>query len=295
MKVYAYKIAQRGPRSITALLDWLSARPIQNRTFPGRSADMRLESLEKCDGLIMADFAAPRLGHGPGKMAPAVPVSAIAMEAGHSFAEDTAFVLDEATGYMAFQYNHAGPRMASVRDYLFSADRAAGMPDGRKPENPDAFGFGIGAVLKPEAYARLRRFGIFRAVEVELSVPGALAVDLDEGRSLGSVLSAPLPKGVETMTIKLQSTAKKGSHLSPEGVWGIADDIVKLGSAVKSAVITGKVDDHSRQEEVDMVAERISTDVRLTLGNGMRYDRLDRWEALRKALVNWRETGMLPV
>ncbi|MER9457994.1 hypothetical protein [Mesorhizobium sp. M0478] len=295
MRVHAYRVAQRGPRSLEALLDWLWARPIHNRSFAGKAPTMRLESLEKLDGFIMADFAAPRLGHGPGKMAPAVPVTAIAMEEGHSFAEDTAFVVDAATGYMALQYNHAGPRLGSVRDYLFSADKAAGMPGGAQPLSADAFGFGVGSVLRPEAYARLRRFGIFRSVEVEISLPGALAVDLEEGRSLSSVLNAPLPDGVETMSIKLQSTAARGGQLAAEGVWGIADDIVRLGNAVRSAIIVGKVDDDSRQEEVDLISERLSTDVRIQLGNGMRYDRNDRWNALRRALESWREAGMLPV
>jgi len=256
---------------------------------------IRLEQAIGQNGFWFADFAAPRNGHGPGRMGRGAPLEGIALDEGHSFGEDTAFAFDPDTRYMAIQYNHFGPRSNGIEKYLYSADVFFGggqIDNGAGDEN--LFGFRLGAVLKPDAYARLRRWGIYKSVELTVSVPGAQEADLEAGRSLTSILSAPLPDGVETIKIGLVASASRDGALGDRGIRGIINDIEKLGNAVKSAIVRGKPTQEDKVDAVNLVSDRISQEVTLPLGAGARYARQTRWDALGRTLREWVDSGRLP-
>ncbi|MDZ4058306.1 MAG: hypothetical protein U1D69_15345, partial [Polynucleobacter sp.] len=117
MKVYAYRIAQRGPRTLGEVLQRLYALPLQNRVFSASRVDMRLEELGRGGDYLYADFANPRSGHGPAIMALDAPLQGIAIQSGQAFGEDTSMVIHQPTGYVALQYNHSGPRIGRISQY----------------------------------------------------------------------------------------------------------------------------------------------------------------------------------
>jgi hypothetical protein len=243
------------------------------------------------------DFARPRGGHGPGRMSKAQALAHIALADGENFGEDTAIVFDPISNYAVTQYNHFGPRITAIENYLSSYDFSLGGI--REPQNgeraEDTFGYVFGAVLKPDALARLRGIGILREISFAVAVPGARTVDLEAGRSLGDVLRAPLPEGVETISISISATATKNSHLGNAGVMGIVADLQRLGSNLHKAIVRGKPTLEDKIEEVDLIEERLSTTADLTVGAGRRYSRDDRWRALHHALDVWRREGQLAV
>lgn len=295
MRVYAYRVQQRGPRSLDEVLRRINDLPLADRHFQGATS-MRLEVARNQNGIWFADFAAPRNGHGPGTMGINQPMSEIALAVGAQFGEDTGFAYDPASRYLVLQYNHTGPRDTGISKYLAAADLSFGGLGPALPGVPDIdrCGFSIGAVLKPDAYARLRQWGIYKSVEMEISVPGALNADLAAGRSLGSVLAAPLPDGVET--IKIGYTARPGNdgRLGGHGMEGLLNDLQQLGMAVKSAVVRGKPTEDDRMDAVNLVSDRVSGDATINLGHGLRFVREDRWGALEEKLRYWTDTRVLP-
>ncbi|WP_157776549.1 hypothetical protein [Nitratireductor aquibiodomus] len=57
------------------------------------------------------------------------------------------------------------------------------------------------------------------------------------------------------------------------------NDLERLGSAVKRAVVKGKPTDAEKMESVNLIEERLQAEVNLTVGHGLRYVREDRWAA----------------
>lgn len=295
MKVYAHRVHQVGPRALEEVLRRIQALSLADRSFQGRD-DMRLEVAREENGLWFADFASPRKGHGPGRMGPNAPIEGITLAEGLMFGEDTGIVYDPVTGYLGVQYNHYGPRISGIQNYLLAADLSFGDLGERQEgqSDSDRCGFRIGVVLKADAYARLRRWGIYKSVELTISVPGALAADLDAGRSLGSVLRAPLPEGVETITLGIQARPGREGALGERGVRGIINDVENLGLAVKSAVFRGKPTLEEKTDAVNLVSDRVSGEVTMGLGEGLRYVRQDRWNALERTFRQWLADGRLP-
>jgi hypothetical protein len=176
MKIYAFRAHQRGPRTFEQVLAAVQRMPLEGRSFLGE-AEMRLELAEERHGVWFADFAAPRRGHGPGRMGRQNPLEEIELAEGFKFGEDTGIAYDPATRYLAVQYNHYGPRAGGIQQYLASADlQLGGIPAAPKgTPQLDLCGFRIGMVLKADAYARLRRWGIYKSVEIDVTLPGVVA------------------------------------------------------------------------------------------------------------------------
>ncbi|WP_156458079.1 DUF6731 family protein [Devosia epidermidihirudinis] len=297
MKVYAYRVVQRGPRSLEQMLAELNLRPLEQRVFDASSVGLRLEHTTSDGAFVFADFAAARVGHGPGKMSANGPLTEIELEDGEAFGEDTGFVYHPPSGYLALQYNHAGPRVARVAQYLIAADLSLGGVRQALPGEAtiDRAGFSFGAVLKPDAYSRLARFGIIKELEFEVSVPGARASDRAMGRSLSDILDAPLPSGIDTIKISMRASREAGGQLGRSGAMQIIDDLHGLGAMVQGGYVKGKQDEGTRLEAVDLVQERLSSEALVTTGRGRRYTRTDRWGAMERILDGWLTTGALPV
>lgn len=294
MKISAFRVEQKGPRALEDLLDRLNRIPLERRSFEG--SNLRLETSRMIDGLMCADFAGTRSGHGPGRMSRNAPLEGIAMEEGFTFGEDTGIVYNPETGNIAVQYNHTGPRMAGIEKYLRIADCSfGGIRALNKGETlDDVAGYSIGVALKPDAYARLRRWGIYKSVEVTVSVPGVAQADLEAGRSLASVLRTPFAAGVEKISMTISAKPGRDGALGEDGVRGIIGEIEQFGVAVKRAVIRGKATAEDPMDAVNLVSDAVSSEVKVELGHGLRLVREDRWDALRQKLREWEENRLLP-
>jgi hypothetical protein len=248
---------------------------------------MRLEDANVRGDYVYLDFARPRTGHGPGHMAKSRPIQDFDLPDDEAFGEDTAVAFDPASGYAAVQYNHYGPRVSAIEQYLSVADRALGRDQLQ-------WGYEFGAYLKPDAYRRLRGFGLVHEVDFTVALPAVGDAEFAQGESVQGFLRAPLPQGVETMSVQLKAGRGRDSALGRRGVLGIAEDLMRLGPALKSGSVRGRRDD-GQPDWVDLVKDQLVTERDVRAGRGQRFARPERWMALRDALGAWLATGQLPV
>jgi hypothetical protein len=297
MKIFAYRIVQKGPRRLDEVLSLLSGLSFERRFFEGSAEGVRLEHFEKRGEFFFADIVAERSGHGPGRLRKTAPMAEFDMAEGEVFGEDTGLAFDAASGYLALQYNHVGPRVGRIQSYLLAADLSFG---GLGPAAPgqsdwDRCGFEFGAVLRPDAYARLGRMGIVRKLEFTVNHPGAREADRDLGRSLSQVLNAPLPTGVETLEMTLKAAPQRNSRLDRNVVMGMIRGLQGLGGSLRKAQVEGRRPEDSSVEPIDLIEERLSKDALVSIGAGQRLPRQDRWGALGVALRAWLGSGALQV
>jgi len=297
MRIFAYRVVQKGPRGLEDVLSRLAGLPLKDRVFDGAASGMRLEDARLIQHFMHADLAVPRTGHGPGRMGLDAPLADIEMAKDEAFGEDAGLVYDPASGYLALQYNHVGPRIGRIQSYLAAADLSFGELGPAQPGQSDwdRCGFTFGAVLRPDAYRRLRQMGIVRKLEFSVSLPGALAEDRDLGRSLNQVLNAPLPDGIETLEVTMKAAPQRDSRLGRNPAMAIVEGLQAIAPWVKKAQVSGRRDEDSSSEEVDLVQERLSRDSLVAVGPGQRLPRTDRWTALATALRDWLANGDLEV
>lgn len=292
MKIFAYRIVQKGPRTLTNISESLGTRGFEDRYFGGMP--IRLEDVGTHGGFLLIDFSKERGGHGPGRMSRAAGIADIDLREGESFGEDTAIAFDQASGFAAMQYNHVGPRHTAIEDYLYAYDLSlGGQPREEGQRDEDRFGFRFAALLKRDALARLGRLGIVHEISFSVSVPAVRAADLEAGRSLGDVLRAPLPDGIETINISMKAAAGRDGALARGGAMGLIDDLQRVGAGVKHALVKGRATREDPIDRIDLISERVIKEVPLQLGPNRRYSRPDRWQALSQALREWLDAGAL--
>jgi hypothetical protein len=135
--------------------------------------------------------------------------------------------------------------------------------------------------------------GIIHEIDFAISIPGAQAADLDEGRSLAQVLRAPLPEGVEMVSMTIKAAAGRDGALGHGRAMGLINDLQRMGASAKQAVVKGRPTRDDPLDIVDLVSERIKVEPRLPLGAGRRYSKQDRWAALAAALRDWLVPGAI--
>lgn len=236
VKIFAYRIVQKGPRTFETIIERLNGLSLADRTIGG--SKIRLEERARRRGLLFVDFARQRGGHGPGRMAPNEALQDIPLRGGQNFGEDTGLAYDPASGCAAVQYNHYGPRAPSIEHYLYDCDLSfGGLRAAARPDEPDSerCGFQFGAFLKQDAYERLQKFGVIHEIDFTIALPGVNRHDLEAGRSLGDVLRAPLPEGVESLSMHIKAAPGRRGALGRDGAFGIIDHLQRLGGDVKRA------------------------------------------------------------
>ena len=118
MKIFAYRVQQKGPRTFSAVINSLHALALDQRHL-GAASDIRLEERQVRAGILYMDFAKSRGGHGPGRMSRNRPLQVIRLNADEAFGEDTAVAYHLETGCAAVQYNHHGPPCFCDREVPF--------------------------------------------------------------------------------------------------------------------------------------------------------------------------------
>lgn len=294
MKIKAYRVHQQGQRTLQDVATWLADRPLAERQFGGHS-DIRLEEMRVGQRLLFLDFAHRRMGHGPGRMSRNAPIQDIDLGVDEHFGEDTAAVIDMHTGYAAVQYNHHGPKVSSIQDYLRLVDMAImGAPVGAGVD-ADRFGFRWAIHLNTDGYDRLRGLGLFREVSLEINVPGAQEHDLLRGRALGQIIDNAVPEGTETVTLICKAAAPRNSALGDQGVEGLLTDARRLGDSLLKAAVRGRREAGAPIEEIDLIEEQLGREVVLRVHRGERYAREDRWQSLSDTIQFWHAANQLPV
>ncbi len=296
MKILAYRVEQRGPRTLRKLVELLDQTPIEER-YSDPLTNLRLEVGGVNSGILYMDFARPRGGHGPGRMSKRRALQHIQLGPDEAFGEDTGIVFNLRTNNAAVQYNHYGPRIGAIEGYLAGYDFTLGGI--RKAQNDerqeDLCGVEFGAALTRNAMRKLRGFGILRELSFSIAMPGVNEDDLAAGRSLSQILDSPLPEGIEKLSITMTANATKGSHLASETVRGFVRDLHNLGNRFQKGIVKERPTIDHPMDQIDLIEDRLSATVKLTMAAGRRYAREDRWAALHSTLKRWEEGGELPV
>jgi hypothetical protein len=202
-----------------------------------------------------------------------------------TFGEDTAMAFHVPTGYAAVQYNHYGPRALAIEKYLNAADAELSNV---------ATAYRLAVCLRGEAYQRLERLGFIQQVDFTISIPGILPGDAQNGVSVGGALRAPLPEGVEVVSMQLRGRA--GRALGRDSVFAMVDDLLQRGGDLHAARVWGKrAQGAGRKRPVDLVNDQLSTEVDIRPARGHRFARPERWDALGRTLDDWLRTGQLQV
>lgn len=292
MKILAYRVHQHGDVTFPELLSALSNLPIAERVFEGKASGLRLEDFRDEGDHVYADFAVKRFGHGPGRISDNERIAEIALAPGESFGEDTGVLFHRPTASLIVQYNHVGPRLTRIQHYLYAAHLQA---DGRrrKPRGAagQAYGFGMGAILKPGAVQKIRDMGLVREFEFEIAMPGVGRADLAAGRSLSAVLDAPLPDGIERLRIAMVANSSRDSHMDRNAVMGFINDLLAARQIVQSANVKGREFDLAKTEDLSLLDEQLDIELEVRVGAGGRAAQADRWRALQVALDGWLQNG----
>lgn len=287
MRVYAYRVAQAGGRTIREVAEATGGRLLADRYPPGGPDGLRLEDSNLVGNHVLMSFSRPRQGHGPGSWAQDAPLNDIDLGVGRRFGEDTAVAFDPATGFAAVQFNQYGPRVTHIQEYLTAADLALGIQQGQ------GVGFTFAPHYKRDAAARLQQMRLVKEIEFTISVPGVNEADFDAGRSVGGILRSNLPGGLQTISIKLSAGRTREAALALNAAHAIIADLNRLGGDLKAATVTGKAEPRAPRDEVNLVDERLSVEVDIRPNLGHRMALPERWTALGNALRNWQAANQL--
>lgn len=287
MKIHAYEVEVKNGPSCGDLLRCIEAVPFEGRIRPTSGGDVRLDDLVCDNGIWLLDFVKHRIGHAPGIASATTKVQGVPLADGERFAEETAALFDESTGFMVIQYNHYGPRFGAIEDYL--TDFAA---NGKRKKS-DRGMVRLGARLRDDAYARLQSMQVVREVEFAISVPGVRQADRKAGRSLASILDAPLPGGLNILRVTMTSSGESGAGLDREQSISMVENLRQFGGEVKRLFVKAKSVEKAKTEEIDLLKDRLEVEIPLNLGTDSRYSQRDRWSALRDQYQEWRDSGDL--
>lgn len=279
MKIHAYRLEADGPTPASELLQRVGALALGERYFPGDGNTLRLEDVQLRGDFLLTNFSALRKGHGPGRLSRHGLMAEFDLNEDEDFGEDTAAVIHVPSGYTAVQYNHYGPRHASVDKYLAAADEAL---RGALPRTD----YVMAMCLRGGAYDRLRRYGFIQEVDFAIALPGIEAGAADRGMSVGNALRAPLPEGAAS--IAMQIRGRPGEALGQRDAMELVDSLLARGNDLLRAKVWGKPEQGAgRKKPIDLLAEHLQVDRELRRTRGQRFALHERWDLLGNTLDQW--------
>jgi hypothetical protein len=285
MKIHAYRVQQAGPISLTQVLAHIHALPLDQRLVETTGVPTRVEEAVPGTDSWAVDFAAIR-HEGPGRAAIDSPIEDFDLEEEEGFGHETALYFDAATQFATLQYNHYGPRVARIQNYLYTfARRLAG--DGL---DITQYGFGFTPVLKADASDRLNHMGIVKNIEISFYVPGVMAQPNAERQSLNSFLDNPLVGSADRIRLQISAGRARATSLAANHVRQIVSDLMGARDDVDALNITAQETEDSPKEAIDFIEARLEADIPVARV-GRRYGRSERWAALRQAYDTWNTNG----
>lgn len=268
------------------LLEQISSSKLANRERKLGLQPYRMEEAikpTKSNPFWLIDFSKRRYEGGPGKASKNTPVESFDMT-GFQFAEETAVLYDPDTHYVVVQYNHHGPRAASIADYFSSYDSSS-------PNHYELL-----LQISPDAQARLQSKTIFTRIHLKVA-PSKLSPEYKKNNvSLMSALSSQTDEfGGDTVTFEV--SLNRGSNTSLK-IKNKLKALLKMANqesdAVSAMVITGKDGVDSPIDAVDLIRERLETSIKdMPLDSGLRYPKDERYKALQRAYNGWKKDKII--
>lgn len=283
MKVHAYKVESiDGSRPLEEVLQRIEdEQSLRERIRLINRVELRAESVVQQDGLWLMDFVRIRTSHGPGKVGRNSGVEGFAFEEEEGFGEETAALYDPASGYLLIQYNHFGVRAGAIADYLSAYDGIENNLYIFKPK------------YDQDVERRLLNHGITRKISFCLDVTRMSEQDRQRGRPLSEAIDYGRRNGADKIKIEISVQGERNRSLAQSAIENLSALRAILGEnpdAVTKLEVSGKEDQDSVTEVLDLIAHRLSVEFNdLTLGADLRYAREQRWPALIRAKNGWRQ------
>jgi hypothetical protein len=281
MKIHAFRVGlteESAPIEsvLQAIRDEDSLR--QRIRLVGQS-EMRAEAVEHRDGVWLMDFVKIRTAHGPGRVGRDTEVEGFEFEAEEGFGEETGALYDPVGGHMLIQYNHFGVRHGAVSDYLSAYDENGSNLYTLKPK------------FDEDVERRLLSQGITRRVKFQIDVSRMTAQDRARGAALSQAIDYGRQSGADKVEVSISVQGERNRSLADTARAAVNSLLSLAGQnpeAVTKLEVSGKEDEDSIVEVLDLLGHRLSVEVGdLRLGADLRYPRDERWRALERALNGW--------
>lgn len=207
-------------------------------------------------------------------------MSEIAIKDDESFGEDTACLYDPQTKYILIQYNHHGPKASAIQDYLTFA------------EGELTHRYTLAPKLSQASEERIRGLRLVSKLEVAFAVPELINENMASSVSVGGALDLARKNGADTLELVLGN--RRG--LIDGAIKELVVDLFRISPGdpgIKKLTLRAQSAEDAPRETIDLIAERLCSEVDIPLGLGRRYSLADRWDQLAIVRQSWIEAGFL--
>lgn len=278
MKVHLFKVNKKDNDSIIERIRHIGEKDYDKRTITLEGDKLRLEHIELSsdEKLLFCDFTKIRDEHGPAKViknSEAIGFDDLGPEDG--FGEFTAVLFDLERDYVVVQYNHFGPRVKSISDYI-----------GHYGVLPSFDGFHFAPKLDPDIDKKIKKDTLVKKIELSVAASHLTDEDYADVPLLAGAKAYADNNNIETINISITAKRTKESFL-PTSLVNFANWVGSRKEIVKNAEV--KVAQHigDKNELLDLLCHRLTIDYEITPDASKLYPRTDRYEKLRQAHSAW--------
>jgi hypothetical protein len=249
MKILAYATETNTGDNLSALLAEIAALPLDDRIKDTPTTRLRLEAAARSrNNVWRMDFVKFRSA-GPGKVSESRPTEDFSLNRDEYFGEETAMLYDASSGYAAMQYNHYGPRMSAIQNYLTIF---AGQ------SNIVAFNdVTLLPMLRQDQRDRLNRMRVIKSYHYKVHVPAMRVSNGAARQSLGAILDDAIVAGSETLSVTV--VAKKAHPLSMASVRAQIARLLGEPTLVESLIVGGKESEDGPTDHINMIQAQLVT------------------------------------
>jgi hypothetical protein len=282
MKIYAYKVKPEddSTKPLEQAFEFYDKWPLDQRMRDLPGSRVRLENLKKKGGIYYANFVIFRGGSGPVIVSEHRPMSEIAIKDDESFGEDTACLYDPQAKYILIQYNHHGPKASAIQDYMTFV------------EGELTHRYTLAPKLSQASEERIRGLRLVSKLEVAFAVPELINENMASSVSVGGALDLARKNGADTLELVLGN--RRG--LIDGAIKDLVVDLFRISPGdpgIKKLTLRAQSAEDVPRETIDLIAERLCSEVDIPLGLGRRYSLADRWDQLAIVRQSWIEAGFL--
>ncbi|WP_410474885.1 DUF6731 family protein [Guyparkeria sp. TX1] len=268
------------------VIERISGDKIEDRLRVVADKEIRLDDVTKggteADPYWVMDFSRLRFDHGPGKAHRMKKTEGFPLKKDEGFGEQTAALYLPKTGHLIVQYNHFGPRVASIENYFniyFEGENCA---------------CDFQVIYDKSVEQRLLKKEHFSSFTVGMAISKVTAADRENGLPLEEAITAAGQAGANNMEVRFSMGPGQHDGLETGFVKSALDGLNQLlgrnKEAVRKAEFAGKEDNESRMEIINLIKPTLTVDFTdLESGEDRRYPVADRWDRLHRARAGWSE------
>lgn len=286
MKIRAFKMTSDKPKTMVSLIDMIHSLPLQDRVRPVGSGEISLKEVDSPrTGGRLLDFTSFRHA-GPGKAPRGRRNEDFDLAHDEFFGEETAALFVPNGSDFVVQYNHHGPRISTIEQYLNSFAADLSSQTGTKVS-----AISIDPIMRSDQLARFQKMTHIKRVSFKMFVPGALQAPQARRKSVSGIFDNSVVPSSETVSVEI--SAGRSKQLQLGGVKSLVSDLLGLSEDVTKLVVTGSDDKDEQAAALDLLRAQLQTERTILSTSRKRHAIEERWLALRSAYDHWKSTGDL--